>query len=65
MESRLIKKKTEEGNEPKEQFMFHLIPISRQKGNRSLHFPIAFLGQFLVIATVIFLFLLYVTGFRI
>lgn len=45
--------------------MFHVIPISPEKGDKSLHFPIGFLGQFLVIATVILLFLLYVTGLRV
>lgn len=45
--------------------MFHLIPITKQKGDNPLHNPIAFLGQFLVIAAVILLFVLYVTGLRI
>jgi hypothetical protein len=43
--------------------MFHLIPIPGTGKRHPAHFTLPFLGQFLVIALVIALLVLYVSGF--
>ncbi len=40
--------------------MFHLIPFPEGKQSQPLHFALAFLGQFLIVALVILLFVLFV-----
>jgi hypothetical protein len=45
--------------------MFHLIPIQGGKKSPAFDLPLAFLGQFLVVAILILLFVLYAAGVRI
>jgi hypothetical protein len=47
--------------------MFHLVPIPGSKRNqrRSLRFSASFLGQWLAVAIVILMFVLYVSNLRI
>jgi hypothetical protein len=45
--------------------MFHLIPIPKAKRMEPLRLPLAFLGQFIVVAIVILMFVAYVAGTRV
>ena len=42
--------------------MFQLIPVPERKRHQPLRVPLSFLGQFLLVAFVILIFVLYVSG---
>ncbi len=48
----------------KSTIMFHVTPIPERKKGRPSQLPFAFLAQFAVVALVILMFVLYVSGLR-